>query len=244
MAGRASGVFGLSSQSVKEQIEPAGLRIPARTRREAMELSLVLISQGIEPTIERPDPKNGWGLLVSAQDHDRAVEAIRQYRLENRNWPWQQSMLASGLLFDWASLTWVLLAGFFYWLQTRVDLQSSGIMDGLAVSHGQWWRLFTAVWLHGDLGHLCSNLAIGFVLLGLAMGHYGTGLALLAAYLAGAGGNVAGWLFNPKAHSLGASGMVMGALGLLAAYSTSWRRNMPRAWKFAAAGIGAGGRGR
>jgi membrane associated rhomboid family serine protease len=205
-----------------------------------MDLSLVLISQGIEPTIERSQAEQGWVLLVPVEEHERAVEAIRQYRLENRNWGWQKAMLGPGVLFDWASLAWVLLAGFFYWAQTRVDLQSSGIMDGIAVSHGQWWRLFTAVWLHGDLAHLCSNLAIGFVLLGLAMGHYGTGLALLAAYLAGVGGNIGGWIFNPTAHSLGASGMVMGALGLLAAYSFLWRRNLPRKWKFAAAGIAGG----
>ena len=204
-----------------------------------MELSLVLISQGIEPTIERPEAEDGWGLLVASDEHERALAVIQQYNLENRNWGWQKAMLGPGVLFDWASLGWVLLAGFFYWAQARVDLQSSGMMHGLAVSHGQWWRLFTAVWLHGDLAHLCSNLAIGFVLLGLAMGHYGTGLALLAAYVAGVGGNVAGWLFNPTTHSLGASGMVMGALGLLAAYSLMWRRKTLRNWKFAAAGIAA-----
>ena len=216
------------------------MRIPARSRREAMELSLVLMSQGIEPIIERPSDEEGWGLVVTELEHERALDAIRQYGKENRNWPWQQAMVAPGVMFDWASLAWVLLAGFFYWLQARVDLKASGIMDGDAVSHGEWWRLFTAMWLHGDLGHLFSNLAMGFVLLGLAMGHFGTGVALLAAYLAGAGGNVAGWLLNRHADSLGASGLVMGALGLLAAYSLIWRRKIPRNWKFTVAGIAAG----
>src|SRR6185436_21179670 len=60
----------------------------------------------------------------------------------------------------------------------------------------------------------------GLLLFGLAMGALGPGVGLLAALLAGAGGNLAGLLFYPEAHrGLGASGMVMGALGLLTAQS-------------------------
>ena len=58
--------------------------------------------------------------------------------------------------------------------------------------------------------------------LGFAMGRYGTGTGVLAAFLAGAGGNVAAWLASLEQHrNLGASGMVMGSLGLLAAQSPS-----------------------
>ncbi len=87
-------------------------------------------------------------------------------------------------------------------------------MDGAAVAHGQWWRLFTAIWLHADLAHLATNATIGLLLLGLAMGRYGTGAGLLAAYLAGAGGNLVAGLISLQPHrSLGASGMVIGCLG-------------------------------
>jgi hypothetical protein len=48
------------------------------------------------------------------------------------------------------------------------------------------------------------------------MGRYGPGVGLLAAYLAGVGGNVAaGLVHDATAFGLGASGVVMGALGLL-----------------------------
>src|SRR5581483_3365473 len=77
-----------------------------------------------------------------------------------------------------------------------------------------------------DLAHLASNAIFGVVLLGLTMGRYGTGVGLLAAYLAGAGGNLLSWLLSTRPHlGLGASGMVMGCLGLLAVQSVSlWRR--------------------
>jgi membrane associated rhomboid family serine protease len=114
-------------------------------------------------------------------------------------------------------------------------------MDGPAVAHGQWWRLFTAMWLHADLAHLATNATIGVVLLGLAMGRYGTGVGLLAAYLAGAGGNLVAGLISLQPHrSLGASGMVTGCLGLLAVQSFSLWRQTPHAMKYILSGICGG----
>jgi len=114
-------------------------------------------------------------------------------------------------------------------------------MDSAAVATGEWWRWFTAVWLHADLGHLAANGGFGFLLLGLAMGRYGTGVGLLAAYLAGVGGNIGACLIYGVDHrSLGASGMVMGALGLVAVQSLGFLKSAPNAWRFASAGVAAG----
>ncbi len=216
-------------------------RIPARSRRQVMDWSLVLASQGIEAAIQSPQSGEGWGLLIQARDYDAAIEALRQYRMENAGWPWQRQVLRGRFVFDWASLAWALLAAFFFWLDSQSDIRPAGLMDPSAVGHGQWWRLFTAIWLHADPGHLGTNSAIGLVLLGLVMGRYGTGAGLLAAYLAGAGGNVAVWVAASAPHrSLGASGMVMGALGLLAVQTFSLWRKTPHALRFIIGGIGGG----
>lgn len=216
-------------------------RIPARSRRHAMDWSLALASQGIEAIIEN-EPETGWALVVSVQDYERAVATIRQYRLENVRWLWRKPIFKTGLLFDWTSFAWVVLMANFHWLSlARPHLRSVGIMDNTAVSHGAWWQLFTAITLHNDAAHLAMNAVFGFVLLGLAMGRYGTGAGLLAAYLAGAGGNVASWLvYGGEQQSLGASGMVMGALGLLAVQSLSLRRELPNATKYIIGGIAGG----
>jgi rhomboid protease GluP len=222
-------------------MDPATARIPVRSHRQAMDWSLVLVSQGIETAIEQGADGTGWGLLVARQDYQHALRALRQYHLENRGWPWQQPVFRPGLLFDWGSLAWVLLVGLFFWLDVHGNLQSVGIMDGAAVAHGQWWRLFTAIWLHADLAHLATNAALGLVLLGLAMGHYGTGPGLLAAYLAGAGGNLVAGLLSLQTHrSLGASGMVMGSLGLLAVQSFSLWRQTPHSRKLIFSGVCGG----
>jgi len=57
------------------------------------------------------------------------------------------------------------------------------------------------------------------------MGTLGPGMGLLGAYAAGVGGNVAGLFYYAEPHrGLGASGMVLGALGLLSAQSFAfWR---------------------
>jgi membrane associated rhomboid family serine protease len=227
-----------------EPNEPANLppfRIAARSRQQAMEWSLVLASQGIEPVLEQTE-EAGWALVVPARDYETSLAAIRQYRLENRRWAWRRPAFKSGFVFDWGSAAWVLLTVVFFWLsETRANLPAAGIMDGAAVARGEWWRLFTATLLHADLGHLAANAVFGLVLIGLAMGQCGAGVGLLAAYLAGAGGNVASWLiYGEGHHGLGASGVVMGALGLLAVPSLPLWKGNPHARKLAMAGLGGG----
>ena len=188
-------------------MELAIVNIPARSRRQALDWSLVLLSQGIEPIIERSEETSSWELRVPAADHEKALEAIRLYQIENRHWPWRQKLFKHGVLFDWASLCWVILICVFFWMSNaQPAIESVGEMDALAVGHGQWWRLFTAIWLHADLSHLVSNAVFGVIFLGLTMGRYGTGLGLLAAYLSGIGGNLFAWLIAPQPRlSLGAS---------------------------------------
>lgn len=166
------------------------VRIPARSRRQALDWSLVLASQGIAHAVEH-DETTGWALAVAGADHEKAITQIRLYIIENRQWRWRRPVIQPGLFFDWSSAAWVFLnILFFWWSDARADLRTRGMMDGVAVAHGQWWRLFTATWLHAGIPHLALNMVFGFLFLGLVMGRYGPGVGLLAAYLAGAGGNL------------------------------------------------------
>jgi len=181
-----------------------------------MDWSLVLASQGIEHRIDH-DETTGWTLSVAATNHSLALAHLRQYRLENRHWRWRKPIFRPGLFFDWSSLAWVvLIIGFYGWSDLRANVRPLGMMNHAVLAGGEVWRLFTATWLHADIAHLAMNAVFGFVFLGLVMARYGPGVGLLAAYLAGMGGNIAaGWAHGAEFHGLGSSGVVMGALGLL-----------------------------
>lgn len=214
-------------------------RIPARTRSQAMDWSLVLASQGIETVIEE-HPESGWGLVIAATEEARALSAIEQYHRENRHWPWQREVRE--ILFDWAATLWVVITCVFFQFQSSLPwLTSRGAVDSVLVARGEWWRCFTATTLHGDLLHLATNSLFGLILLGFAMGRFGTGLGLMTAYLAGVVGNLFSLALHPSPHhSLGASGVVMGALGMLAAQSLRVFPSASRLWKRSLGGLVAG----
>jgi membrane associated rhomboid family serine protease len=188
-----------------------------------MDWALVLASQGIEAGIDDAD---GWSLIVAATDYPAALKNIQLYRLENRYWRWRHP-ISQGFVFDWTIILWaVLLITIFYSSRTiRPDWERMGCMDNSAVMSGEWWRLFTAMLLHGSVAHLAANLTLGTLLLGLAMGRFGAGIGLLIAYFAGVGGNLAGLFIYSGTHlGVGASGMVMGGLGMLASQSLAFLR--------------------
>ena len=215
--------------------------IPARSRREVMDWSLVLASQGIEARIVRSE--EGWGLEVEEEDYGRARDTLRQYRKENRGWRWKQQLPGSKLVFHWGALIWVAAMGaFYYWTMAAFpQLQGAGLMDNRRVAEGQWWRVFTAITLHENVSHLAATAVTGFLLLGLTMARYGPGVAMLAAFLAGAAGNGADLLIHSEdSQSLGASGMVTGALGMLSVQFFSLWRKYPEARGLILRGVAAG----
>src|SRR5437764_1482533 len=128
-------------------MEPSASIIPTRSKQQALDWSLVLVSQGIESTIERDIEDGRWQLIVDARDSQRAIQALRQYKLENREAVWRHTLPWTGLIFDWRNIAWFTLVAGIFLLQQRPSstLVSAGMMDRQAVLAGQWWRLFTAV---------------------------------------------------------------------------------------------------
>ena len=222
---------------------PTYAEIPAYSRRQAMDWSLVLASQGIEAIIERSPEQSRWLLLVHPHELERAQSSILQYRVENRGWSWRQELPGADLEIHWGSIVFCVVIVLIHSLVNyqAPALLERGVMDNVKVQAGQWWRLFTAVFLHNDLAHLASNVTFGLLVLGLAMARYGAGLALLSAFLAGAAGNLAGYFLRTDPYTgLGASGMMMGALGMLAIHSIYLWRVSRKAFRYIASGVTAG----
>ena len=76
--------------------------IPARSKRQAMDWSLVLASQDIAAIINRGE--SGWELIVDKPEHERAQGVLLQYQIENRGWGWRREVPGTGVIFHWGSV--------------------------------------------------------------------------------------------------------------------------------------------
>ncbi len=89
-----------------------------------------------------------------------------------------------------------------------------GILHGEKVRQGEWWRLFTAMFLHADLTHLFGNMYL-LTMLGRALSGKYSGKKLTFVYLlSGAFGCLLSTTFVGGL-SLGASGAIMGLGGVI-----------------------------
>ena len=214
-------------------------RIPMRNRQDAMDCSLALASQKILCEINRQETAPRYQLTVVESDYPRALDTIRHFREENRHWPWRRPLAKAKLDFCWQSLTCCLALGAFGYLpQIRPAVLTGGILDSSLVFEGEWWRPVTATMLHRDIAHLFSNLSAGFIFFGLAMGRYGAGIGLLSILLSGIAGNLFGLAFHTEPYlGLGASGAVMGALGMLGPHAAGLLRQDKQAWRILLGGL-------
>jgi membrane associated rhomboid family serine protease len=83
----------------------------------------------------------------------------------------------------------------------------------LGVAHGEWWRLFTAMFLHAGFFHLAVNMySLYFVgsIMEQVIGRWRFLLLYLASGLAGSAGAL---VLNPGTPTVGASGAIFGVLG-------------------------------
>jgi len=91
------------------------------------------------------------------------------------------------------------------------SVEAAGLVKP-AVRAGQWWRLLTASYLHGNLYHILGN-ATALMTLGRIMEIYDRRLRIPLVYVASAiGGSVLSTLLFPTS-SIGASGGVLGLAG-------------------------------
>ena len=130
-------------------------------------------------------------------------------------------------------VTWALLAvNVLVWAaataaggsEDRQVLLNFGAMFGPLIAEGQYWRLFTAIFLHVGLVHLAFNGFGLFIFGSLVEGAYGHARFALIYVISGLTGSVASYMLNSIAVGAGASGAIFGVLGALAAYFAAQRR--------------------
>jgi rhomboid protease GluP len=94
----------------------------------------------------------------------------------------------------------------------------AGTNYGPLTLHGQWWRLFTSMFLHFGLVHLGFNMWALVDGGRLAERLYGSATFLIIYVTAGLCGSLSSLLWNPAVNSAGASGAIFGVYGAMLAY--------------------------
>lgn len=109
---------------------------------------------------------------------------------------------------------------------TRSGALVRGLVDG-----GEWWRIFTCVFVHVGGMHLLVNV-IGMWFVGrVAEELFGTSRTLALFGVAGFAGAVASYLASAAGISAGASGALFGLLGAVFIELTWHRQHYKQAWK-------------
>jgi len=81
------------------------------------------------------------------------------------------------------------------------------------LDQGEWWRLITAAFLHGNLLHLGMNMFVLWIVGAPVEEAIGRGRFLALYLVSGLAGSAGALLFSPDAVTVGASGAIFGILG-------------------------------
>jgi rhomboid protease GluP len=107
-------------------------------------------------------------------------------------------------------------------LQSESAILRAGALSRELVFHGQVWRLFSAMFLHGGIEHLVGN-AVGLFIVGMAAEHAYGKLEMTGIYVvSGLCGSIFSVLINPGP-SVGASGAIFGLLGATIVFFLKYR---------------------
>lgn len=106
-------------------------------------------------------------------------------------------------------------------LQTLVDM--GALYGPLVVLKGEWWRLLSAMFLHGGMTHILMNM-FSLYLIGRGMELYFSRTAYITIYLfSGLAGGVASLYMHPESVGIGASGAIFGVFGALGGFFLAHR---------------------
>jgi membrane associated rhomboid family serine protease len=81
------------------------------------------------------------------------------------------------------------------------------------LDQGEWWRLITAAFLHGNLLHLGLNMVVLWIVGAPVEQAIGRGRFLALYFVSGLSGSAGALIFSPDAITVGASGAIFGILG-------------------------------
>ena len=207
-----------SEELSNEELPSAPLAEVGRYRRlkTARERGLVVSAMELPHWIERVSGE--FVLFVEESARDRVAAAVAEFEAEERERPRVPKLEPLNIPKFAVAMTLIAMV-IFYRLQMIAPSRiiERGVAADEAIRAGEWWRIFTALTLHGGIEHLVANLSLAVFAFAFVLWRFGVGAGLLGTVLGGGLGN----LMNAFAHvakvhhSIGSSTALFASLGLL-----------------------------
>ena len=105
-----------------------------------------------------------------------------------------------------------------YPVDMRIPLRFGAILPQHILEYGEWWRLFTAMFVHFGAGHFFANV-LGLVIFGTRIERYFGRVAFVIIYIVS---GLLGSLFSlyfTRGYAAGASGAIYGLIGAIFIYT-------------------------
>jgi membrane associated rhomboid family serine protease len=99
------------------------------------------------------------------------------------------------------------------WTELHKRCYALGELDWNSLKNGQWWRLITYMFLHGNTAHLLLNTGALFIFGKSVENIYGTGRFLVIYVFTGVFSGLAQVMLMPNDAAIGASGAILGIFG-------------------------------
>ena len=163
----------------------------------------------------------GFSLLVEPTAGESVREQLARYDRESIGWPPRprEEEAPRHDAGGFTLLLWALVLLASFWAQGFwPGWTEYGALDAAAVwQRGEFWRPFTALFLHADAGHLVANVLTGLGVFAAVISTMGRRRGWAAIAGAAVGGNLMAAAVNYAGtyRSIGASTAVFAALGLL-----------------------------
>lgn len=194
----------------------------------AHEYALVVLAMNLACCVVPVEGTDEFSLFVEPSMQERILREFDTYDKEQA--AAQPAPARTGSLFDhppgWDAVgLWIFfLLMVFFWQNKYPAITGKCASSSVGLFRdGQWWRPFTALFLHADGLHLLGNILSGTLfgtLVSRLMGPWRGGFLILAS---GAIGNILTCALTYPDHftSIGASTAVFGALGILSGLGVS-----------------------
>ena len=111
-------------------------------------------------------------------------------------------------------------------IDIKVLVDMGALYGPITVLHNEWWRLISAMFLHGGMTHLLMNM-FSLYLIGRGVEQYFNTVSYLSLYLfSGLLGGLASLYIHPDSVGIGASGAIFGIFGAMAGFFLAHREDI------------------